>query len=152
MDCHVCFQRYIDGAWSDNLPRINNYTITVSPFAGRSDICPKDDSANVLHMFLANTSVQFSAMNLYRMSRIMFPPHPEKLSEICKSGFEDALAFLKKNSESIVSISESIVSISEPIVSISEPIVSMCVSFPWFCLLHSSHSIELPVTLASPPT
>lgn len=50
-------------------------------------------------MYVANTSIQFSSMNLYRLSRIMFPPHPERLSEICKQGFEDALAFLKRNSK-----------------------------------------------------
>lgn len=53
-------------------------------------------------MFLSNTSIQFSMMNIYRMSRIMFPPHPEKLSEICKQGFEDALAYLKRNGMSLI--------------------------------------------------
>lgn len=35
--------RYMDGAYSDNLILLDNNTVTVSPFAGESDICPKDD-------------------------------------------------------------------------------------------------------------
>jgi len=84
---------------SNNLPVINEYTVTVSPFAGRSDICPDDDCDNFLHVFLANTSIQFSVANMYRLSRIMFPPHPEKLRAICQRGFDDALLYLKRNGE-----------------------------------------------------
>ncbi|XP_067940405.1 1-acylglycerol-3-phosphate O-acyltransferase Pnpla3-like [Watersipora subatra] len=89
--------RYMDGALSNNLPRINSRSITVSPFAGRSDICPKDTNSSIHHLFLSNTSLQVSMRNIWRVSRIMFPPHPEQLSEICKQGFQDALAFLKIN-------------------------------------------------------
>ncbi|KAF6027531.1 bmm [Bugula neritina] len=90
-------ERYVDGALSNNLPRINKYTITVSPFAGHSDICPKNESPNIHYWLISNTSFQFTIKNLYRLSRIMFPPHPEKLSQICKQGFEDALSYLKEN-------------------------------------------------------
>lgn len=90
----------MDGALSDNLPRINSHTITVSPFAGRSSICPKAESGSIYYMHLSNTSIQFSIANLYRISRIVVPPHPEVLSELCKKGFEDALSYLKINSKS----------------------------------------------------
>ena len=37
-------EAYIDGGPSNNLPVLDKQTITVSPLAGNSDICPKDDS------------------------------------------------------------------------------------------------------------
>ena len=40
----------------------------------------------------------------------MFPPHPEKLSEICKQGFEDTLAYLKVNSMYLVFFENAVVS------------------------------------------
>lgn len=42
--------RYIDGAFSDNLPILDENTITVSPFCGESDICPRDQSAQLFHV------------------------------------------------------------------------------------------------------
>lgn len=92
-------QRYVDGGLSDNLLVMDENTVTVSPFAGESDICPTDTSSNFLHITLANTSLQFTTSNLYRLSRALFPPHPEILSDMCKQGFDDALKFLQRNSE-----------------------------------------------------
>ena len=52
--CHcVCHQRYVDGALTDNIPVLDSSTITVSPFAGESDICPDDVSSNLHHISLA---------------------------------------------------------------------------------------------------
>lgn len=42
--------RYMDGAFSDNLPILDENTITVSPFCGESDICPRDQSAQLFHV------------------------------------------------------------------------------------------------------
>lgn len=96
----ICwFQRYVDGGLSDNIPVIDDNTLTVSPFAGESDICPTDSSANDMHIHLVNTSIQCTMGNLYRASYAFFPPHPEVLTETCKQGFDDALRFLQKNSE-----------------------------------------------------
>ncbi|XP_078332618.1 patatin-like phospholipase domain-containing protein 4 isoform X2 [Crassostrea virginica] len=89
--------RYVDGGLSDNLPILNDETITVSPFAGESDICPLDNSANFEHVILANTSMQLTTRNLYRISRALFPPHPSILSDMCTEGFDDCLKFLQKN-------------------------------------------------------
>lgn len=44
--------RYMDGGYSDNLPTLDENTITVSPFCGESDICPRDDSAQLFHVIL----------------------------------------------------------------------------------------------------
>lgn len=46
--------RYMDGAFSDNLPLLDENTVTVSPFSGETDICPRDDSAQMFHVRFFN--------------------------------------------------------------------------------------------------
>uniref|UniRef100_UPI00358FD930 patatin-like phospholipase domain-containing protein 2 isoform X3 n=1 Tax=Myxine glutinosa TaxID=7769 RepID=UPI00358FD930 len=90
--------RYVDGGISDNLPSYDlKNTITVSPFSGESDICPRDNSSNFHELRFTNTSIQFNTGNLYRLSRALFPPEPKVLIEMCKEGYRDALRFLKGN-------------------------------------------------------
>lgn len=43
-------ERYMDGAFSDNLLVLDQNTVTVSPFCGESDICPRDESAQLFHV------------------------------------------------------------------------------------------------------
>ncbi|XP_014478777.1 PREDICTED: patatin-like phospholipase domain-containing protein 3 isoform X2 [Dinoponera quadriceps] len=89
--------RYMDGGFSDNLPTLDENTITVSPFCGESDICPRDISFQLFHVNLANMSIELSKQNIYRFTRILFPPKIEVLSNMCKQGFDDALRFLHRN-------------------------------------------------------
>ncbi|CAK6961472.1 patatin-like phospholipase domain-containing protein 2 isoform X1 [Scomber scombrus] len=90
--------RYVDGGISDNLPQYElKNTITVSPFSGESDICPRDTSTNIHELRFTNTSIQFTLTNLYRVSRALFPPDPLVMKSMCKQGYKDALRFLKKN-------------------------------------------------------
>ncbi|XP_042352566.1 patatin-like phospholipase domain-containing protein 2 [Plectropomus leopardus] len=90
--------RYVDGGISDNLPQyVLKNTITVSPFSGESDICPKDTSTNIHELRFTNTSIQFTLPNLYRVSRALFPPDPMVMKAMCKQGYKDALHFLKRN-------------------------------------------------------
>ncbi|XP_011555038.3 uncharacterized protein LOC105386219 [Plutella xylostella] len=89
--------RYMDGGFSDNLPVLDENTITVSPFCGESDICPRDLSSQLFHVNVANTSIEISKQNINRFARILFPPKPEVLSNMCKQGFDDALRFLHRN-------------------------------------------------------
>ncbi|KAM9376317.1 patatin-like phospholipase domain-containing protein 2 [Pholidichthys leucotaenia] len=90
--------RYVDGGISDNLPQYElKNTITVSPFSGESDICPRDTSTNIHELRFTNTSIQFTLTNLYRVSRALFPPDPMVMKEMCKQGYNDALHFLKRN-------------------------------------------------------
>ncbi|XP_055854130.1 1-acylglycerol-3-phosphate O-acyltransferase Pnpla3 isoform X1 [Episyrphus balteatus] len=89
--------RYMDGAFSDNLPILDENTITVSPFCGESDICPRDQSSQLFHLNWANTSIEISRQNMNRLMRILFPPRPEFLSKFCQQGFDDALQFLQRN-------------------------------------------------------
>ncbi|XP_011051317.1 PREDICTED: patatin-like phospholipase domain-containing protein 3 isoform X2 [Acromyrmex echinatior] len=89
--------RYMDGGFSDNLPTLDENTITVSPFCGESDICPRDISSQLFHVNVANTSIELSRQNIYRFTKILFPPKTEILSSMCKQGFDDALRFLHRN-------------------------------------------------------
>lgn len=90
-------ERYIDGGFSDNLPTLDENTITVSPFCGETDICPRDFSSQLFHVNFANTSIELSKQNVYRFARILWPPRVEILSKLCKQGFDDALRFLQRN-------------------------------------------------------
>lgn len=49
--------RYMDGAFSDNLPVLDENTVTVSPFCGESDICPRDQSAQLFHVSSIRSSI-----------------------------------------------------------------------------------------------
>ncbi|XP_078271267.1 patatin-like phospholipase domain-containing protein 2 isoform X2 [Rhinoraja longicauda] len=91
-------QRYVDGGITDNLPQYKlKNTITVSPFAGESDICPRDCSSNMHELRITNTSIQFNLQNMYRLSKALFPPDQEVMRDMCKQGYSDALDFLKRN-------------------------------------------------------
>lgn len=100
----------MDGAISDNLPQHfkEGETITVSPFSGESDICPKDGSSNDAHIDFHNTSMQFTLQNLYRCSRAFFPPKQEALFDMCKHGYRDTLRFLKEHCKCCFNIYDSI--------------------------------------------
>ena len=93
----------MDGGISDNLPQHfkEGETITVSPFSGESDICPRDSSSNDVHIELKNTSMQFTLHNFYRFSCALFPPHEDVMSEICRQGYRDTLRFLKEHCKSV---------------------------------------------------
>ncbi|XP_076311878.1 patatin-like phospholipase domain-containing protein 2 [Tachypleus tridentatus] len=88
---------YMDGCFSNNLPILDENTVTVSPFCGESDICPQDNSFNIMQISVANTSIAISPSNLYRLVTILFPPHPDTLSKMCQQGFDDTLKFLQRH-------------------------------------------------------
>ncbi|TRY71354.1 hypothetical protein DNTS_008132 [Danionella cerebrum] len=91
-------QRYVDGGISNNLPQSElKNTITISPFSGESDICPKDKSTSFHELRFTNTSIQVNLGNMYRLSKALFPPEPKVLAEMCQSGYKDALRFLQEN-------------------------------------------------------
>ncbi|GIY44082.1 patatin-like phospholipase domain-containing protein 2 [Caerostris darwini] len=110
-------EAYVDGGLSDNLPVLDDNTVTVSPFAGEHDICPQDESCNILQVNLVNTSIAVSPGNMYRMLRILFPPKPEILNKMCQQGFDDALKFLQR--KNVITCTrclgiQSVVKITEP--------------------------------------
>uniref|UniRef100_A0A3Q2PU12 triacylglycerol lipase n=1 Tax=Fundulus heteroclitus TaxID=8078 RepID=A0A3Q2PU12_FUNHE len=89
---------YVDGAVSDNLPRCQlGRTITVSPYAGESDLCPRASTLTFHEVRFNNVSIHVNPENLYRVTSTFFPPEPEAMAEICQNGFLDALRFLQEN-------------------------------------------------------
>ncbi|XP_074128027.1 1-acylglycerol-3-phosphate O-acyltransferase PNPLA3 isoform X2 [Sminthopsis crassicaudata] len=89
--------RYIDGGASNNMPFINaRATITVSPFYGEHDICPRVKSTNFLQVNITNQSFRLCSGNFYLLTRALFPPELKVLAEICLRGYLDALRFLEE--------------------------------------------------------
>nr|XP_046181057.1 patatin-like phospholipase domain-containing protein 4 isoform X1 [Oncorhynchus gorbuscha]XP_046181058.1 patatin-like phospholipase domain-containing protein 4 isoform X1 [Oncorhynchus gorbuscha] len=89
-------QKWIDGGFTDSLPILpEGRTITVSPFAGPQDICPKHRGLMNLHLKLANMDVMFSKENIIRLNQSLFPPLEERMNQYCKEGHDDAVRFLK---------------------------------------------------------
>ncbi|KAJ8006446.1 hypothetical protein DPEC_G00107350 [Dallia pectoralis] len=72
-------------------------TISISPFSGESDICPRDTSFNFHELRFTNTSIQINLGNMYRLSKALFPPEPKVMAEICQNGYKDAFRFLEEN-------------------------------------------------------
>ncbi|XP_056653474.1 1-acylglycerol-3-phosphate O-acyltransferase PNPLA3 isoform X2 [Monodelphis domestica] len=89
--------RYIDGGASSNSPLIDaGTTITVSPFYGEYDICPKVISTNFFYVAVTDFSFRFCSANVYLVTRALFPPEPKVLGEICLRGYLDAFRFLEE--------------------------------------------------------
>ncbi|VDM54621.1 unnamed protein product, partial [Angiostrongylus costaricensis] len=88
---------YVDGGFSDNQPSYDDYTVTISPFSGESDICPLDsDTAGLFGMTFSGTSIRFTTGNLFRLTACLMPPSGENCSRICQQGFDDALRFISR--------------------------------------------------------
>lgn len=76
--CFLSTQHYVDGAVSDNLPRCDQgNTITISPYAGESDLCPRATTLTFHEVRFNNVSIQVNSENLYRVTSTFFPPDPE---------------------------------------------------------------------------
>ncbi|CAF1015074.1 unnamed protein product [Adineta ricciae] len=86
---------YWDGGLTNNNPIIDEGTILVSPFAGESDICPRDESGSFYSVDFRGTDISFTQENLYRMTRALFPPNLSALKQICWRGYIDGLKFLQ---------------------------------------------------------
>jgi len=81
--------RHMDGGFTDNLPAMDEHTVTVSPYCGEADICPKDGNSTHMMFNISNTSFELSAKNLFRLSSTFFPPTPEILLDICQQGTQN---------------------------------------------------------------
>ena len=95
-------KRAIDGGFSVNqvtLEDDQNATLTVSPFSGDAHICPKSTQrykGNYTRLNLAEQWTDVSFDNFRRMSDVLWPQSPDKLSGILLSGYHDAVAFLAR--------------------------------------------------------
>uniref|UniRef100_A0A8D2QP76 PNPLA domain-containing protein n=1 Tax=Zosterops lateralis melanops TaxID=1220523 RepID=A0A8D2QP76_ZOSLA len=68
--------RYVDGGFTGLQPvsSLEEPVITVSPFTGELDICPRDCPAIFFCFQIFNGSIQISIENLCRISYALFPP------------------------------------------------------------------------------
>uniref|UniRef100_A0A8C4VIC4 PNPLA domain-containing protein n=1 Tax=Gopherus evgoodei TaxID=1825980 RepID=A0A8C4VIC4_9SAUR len=67
--------RYVDGGFTNLQPCSDlEAVITVSPFTGELDICPRDCPAIFYSFQIFNSSIQISVENLCRISYALFPP------------------------------------------------------------------------------
>ncbi|EPQ20747.1 Patatin-like phospholipase domain-containing protein 3 [Myotis brandtii] len=87
----MCFslphKRYVDGGFSDFRPCFDDKTtITVSPFLGEHDICPKVKSTNFLHMDVCRLSLRFCLENVYLINQSLFPPDVKVSGAVCSGG------------------------------------------------------------------
>ncbi|XP_070827964.1 patatin-like phospholipase domain-containing protein 2 [Chaetodon trifascialis] len=88
---------YMDGALSNNMPLFEQRsTITIAPFSGESDICPREGTFNFFEVHYGNVSIQVNTGNVHRVCTSFLPPRLEKLAEICHNGYMDALHFLRE--------------------------------------------------------
>ncbi|XP_015426789.1 PREDICTED: patatin-like phospholipase domain-containing protein 3, partial [Myotis davidii] len=89
--------RYVDGGFSDFRPCFDDKTtITVSPFLGEHDICPKVKSTNFMHVDVCSLSLRFCLENVHLINQVLFPPDVKVLGEICLRGYLDAVRFLEE--------------------------------------------------------
>uniref|UniRef100_A0A8B9M0P7 Patatin like phospholipase domain containing 1 n=1 Tax=Accipiter nisus TaxID=211598 RepID=A0A8B9M0P7_9AVES len=87
-------QRYVDGGFTGLQPvsSLEEAVITVSPFTGELDICPRDCPAIFLCFQIFNGSIQISIENLCRISYALFPPS-------AMVSYQDTALFLYRNSK-----------------------------------------------------
>lgn len=87
----------MDGALSNNMPLFeHSNTITLAPFSGESDICPRESTFNFLEVDYGNVSIQVNTANVHRVCTSFLPTKPQMLAEICNNGYVDALRFLRE--------------------------------------------------------
>lgn len=71
-------QHYVDGALSNNMPLFEQRnTITVAPFSGESDICPREGTYNFFEVHYGNVSIQINMGNVHRICTSFLPPRLE---------------------------------------------------------------------------
>ncbi|XP_013055799.2 omega-hydroxyceramide transacylase [Anser cygnoides] len=91
--------RYVDGGFTGLQPvsSLEEAVITVSPFTGELDICPRDCPAIFYCFQIFNGSIQISVENLCRISYALFPPSTMILNDIFSQGYQDTALFLCRN-------------------------------------------------------
>ncbi|XP_075706803.1 omega-hydroxyceramide transacylase-like [Rhinoderma darwinii] len=90
--------RYIDGGLTNFQPLFGlKSMITVSPFTGEIDICPRDCPVSHLCFQIFNTSFQLSVQNMRRVIYALFPPPADVLDHFYCQGYKDAIIYLISN-------------------------------------------------------
>ncbi|KAM5179733.1 omega-hydroxyceramide transacylase-like [Mantella aurantiaca] len=89
---------YIDGGLSNFHPLYHLHSIiTISPFTGELDICPRDCAVSHLCLHIFNASFQLSVQNMSRVNYSLFPPSPSVLNGFFCQGYKDAILYLIRN-------------------------------------------------------
>ncbi|XP_055510757.1 uncharacterized protein LOC129708799 [Leucoraja erinacea] len=89
--------RYIDGGFTNSQPLYDKKnTITISPFSGEIDICPRDFVDCFLLCF-ANCTFGLTPENLRRIGLALFPPSPKVLQRFLWNGYSDTLLYMQTN-------------------------------------------------------
>ncbi|XP_038612402.1 1-acylglycerol-3-phosphate O-acyltransferase PNPLA3 isoform X2 [Tachyglossus aculeatus] len=89
-------EHYVDGGLSNNMPILDvGTTVTVSPFFGETDICPKIQSTNFFYVDITHLNYHLSLGNVYLFTRTLFPPDQKELGELCHRGYLDTFRFLE---------------------------------------------------------
>ena len=85
-------QYFIDGGFSDNQPVVNS-TIRVSPFAGPSQICPKDTHPSGWTINLVE-EMNLSISNIFSRCLIAFSIKKENPQSLYEQGYQDTEDFI----------------------------------------------------------
>ncbi|XP_052782856.1 patatin-like phospholipase domain-containing protein 4 [Mya arenaria] len=84
-----------DGGLTNNLITFpDGRTVTVSPFSGHQDICPKDDIGRNMHVHMKNQTFRVNQKNGARAVHAMFPPSRDVLVRYFEQGYSDAMVFV----------------------------------------------------------
>ena len=85
----------LDGIYSDALPLLGDFTITVSPFAGDVSIStPEVTRVKASLSYGSGGSFHVSKNNLCKLRHALIPPSILKMKSLCEQGFRDARRFL----------------------------------------------------------
>jgi len=91
-------EHYYDGGLSNNLPILNEKTIRISPFAGNSHICPREDSKFTVRKFMGE-EVGLTKANFTRFWNAVSPMND--LEDLYNQGYRHTQDFI--NSENFES-------------------------------------------------
>ena len=84
-------QYFIDGGFSNNQPVVNS-TIRVSPFAGPSEICPKDTHPSGRKIYIPE-EMNLSMANIFR-GLVAFSFKKEDPQSLYEQGYQDTEDFI----------------------------------------------------------
>ncbi|XP_069103424.1 patatin-like phospholipase domain-containing protein 4 [Argopecten irradians] len=90
-------KKYMDGGMTNNLVVFEDgRTLTVSPFCGPQDICPRDKPGKGWYFNFAEQHFQMNRRNMVRGIHALFPPSQKNLKIYLNQGMKDAERFLRK--------------------------------------------------------